>query len=166
MRSARWIQQGKGHDDLGNGSSQRSSRDETLTVVSSRKRRGAGDTEYRQLLRANLCFSNILFIQGWGKLKHEMTCESKGQVSLLLPVWRQSPRGPGRADLYPVSWSPCLVPVLALLPLRVWRGSPFSPPSCWSAVTGKSVNQFSASPGNIFQQGEEACQVKEPCPDL
>ena len=46
--------------------------------MSSRKRRGAGDTEYRQLLRANLCFSNILFSFKVGANSiHGMMCESK-----------------------------------------------------------------------------------------
>lgn len=155
--SENWIQQGKGHDDLGNGSSEGISRDETLTVVSSRrKRRGAGDTEYRQLLRANLCFFKYpFFIQGWGKLQtwNDDVCESKGAGQSAASQKAESTR-PRQADLYPVSWSPCLVPVLALLPLQGLEVYPFT--SCWRAQSLEKV-WINSVPlrGNIFQ-GERA----------
>ena len=122
--------------------------------MSSRKRRGAGDTEYRQLLRANLCFSNILFSFKVGaNSKHEMTCESKGAGQSAASQKAESTEAQAGwfVSCILVSLSGSCPSAAPTQGLEVY---PFT--SCWSAVTGKSVNQFSASPGNIFQQGEEA----------
>ena len=113
--------------------------------MSSRKRRGAGDTEHRQLLRANLCFSNILFsFKAGANSIHEMMCESKraGQSATS-----------GQADLYPVSSSPSLGPVLVPRPFRIWR-STLSPPAGEQSLEKVQIN--SVPLGNICQQAEEA----------
>ena len=78
--------------------------------------------------------------------------KARGQVSLPL-LKRQSPPRPGQADVHPVSCSPCLVPVLVLLPFRIWR-STLSPPAGEQSL--KKCQSIHASLENIFQQGEEA----------
>lgn len=46
-----WIWQCEGHGDVDKGNSERAA---GMTYVDSRKMRGVGDTEYRQLCRRNL----------------------------------------------------------------------------------------------------------------
>ena len=98
-------------------------------------------------------FQTSFYHSRLGQTPYTKLCvKVRGQASLPLLKGQRPPR-PGQADLCPVSSSPCLDPVLVLLPFRIWR-STLSPPAGEQSLEKVQIN--SVPLGNICQQGEEA----------